>query len=409
MLRSMYSGISGMRNFQTKLDVVGNNIANVNTYGFKKGRVTFQDMMSQTLSGASGAQGNRGGINPKQVGLGATIATIDIIDTQSGLQTTGRSLDLALEGDGYFLVKIGDEHYYTRDGKFGLDPATGAIVNGAGLKVQAYKVDEKGERSRDYGDIMLNPNATLPAKKTENVTLTGNLSKDATEGSEIVEQIKVVDEKGVEHKIEVTFTKKGNGWTMTTPALPADPPAQPVELGSVEFDNNGKLTTTNPQVWKIPLPPAEGETTPRVVDIKPDVSALTGKEGASTPLVKPDGNKEGKLTSFSVGASGEISGVYSNGEVVTVGILAIAKFSNPSGLMRTGGNLLQESVNSGTPNIGIAGDGRGTIAASSLEMSNVDLSEEFTEMIVAQRGFQANTRIITTSDEILQELVNLKR
>lgn len=409
----MYSGISGMRNFQTKLDVVGNNIANVNTYGFKKGRVTFQDMMSQTLSGASGAQGNRGGINPKQVGLGATIATIDIIDTQSGLQTTGRSLDLALEGDGYFLVKIGDEHYYTRDGNFGLDPATGAIVNGAGLKVQAYKVDEKGERSREYGDIMLNPNATLPAKKTENVTLTGNLSKDATEGSEIVEQIQVIDEKGVAHKVEVTFKKTGeNEWKVYTPNIvtdPSNPPAEAEkELAVLTVDDKGKITSNNKQ-WEIPLPPEEGQTNLRNVNINADVAALTGKEGASTPLVKPDGNKEGKLTSFSVGASGEISGVYSNGEVVTVGILAIAKFSNPSGLMRTGGNLLQESVNSGTPNIGIAGDGRGTIAASSLEMSNVDLSEEFTEMIVAQRGFQANTRIITTSDEILQELVNLKR
>lgn len=403
----MYSGISGMRNFQTKLDVVGNNIANVNTYGFKKGRVTFQDMMSQTLSGASGAQGNRGGINPKQVGLGATIATIDIIDTQSGLQTTGRSLDLALEGDGYFLVKIGDEHYYTRDGKFGLDPATGAIVNGAGLKVQAYKVDEKGERSRDYGDIMLNPNATLPAKKTENVTLSGNLSKDATEGSEIVEQIQVVDEKGVAHKIEIILKKTGADWEVFTPKIPADDKDPLVRIDTLKVDDKGQVTNTDS--WKISLPPAEGETNTREITIKPDVSGLTGKEGASTPLVKPDGNKEGKLTSFSVGASGEISGVYSNGEVVTVGILAIAKFSNPSGLMRTGGNLLQESVNSGTPNIGIAGDGRGTIAASSLEMSNVDLSEEFTEMIVAQRGFQANTRIITTSDEILQELVNLKR
>ncbi|MEW8987724.1 MAG: flagellar hook-basal body complex protein [Bacillus sp. (in: firmicutes)] len=137
MLRSMYSGISGMKNFQTKLDVIGNNIANVNTYGFKKGRVTFKDTMNQMVSGASASQDNRGGKNPTQVGLGSTLATIDTIHTQSSLQTTGRSLDLAISGDGYFMVKQGDAQFYTRAGNFYLDD-NGSLVNGDGYKVQAF-------------------------------------------------------------------------------------------------------------------------------------------------------------------------------------------------------------------------------------------------------------------------------
>ena len=140
-----------------------------------------------------------------------------------------------------------------------------------------------------------------------------------------------------------------------------------------------------------------------------DFSALTQYEGSSTALVDPNGNTEGKLESYNIGSLGEINGVYSNGEIIQLVKLAMAKFSNTSGLTKTANNFFQESINSGTPDINVAGEGRGTLASGSLEMSNVDLSEEFTDMIVAQRGFQANTRIITTSDEILQELVNLKR
>ena len=141
MLRSMYSGISGMKNFQTKLDVIGNNIANVNTYGFKKGRVTFKDTMSQMISGASAATDNRGGKNAKQVGLGSTLATIDTIHTGSSLQTTGRSLDLGIDGDGYFVVKVKvSANMYTRAGNFYLDDK-GSLVNADGLKVQAFKED----------------------------------------------------------------------------------------------------------------------------------------------------------------------------------------------------------------------------------------------------------------------------
>jgi flagellar hook protein FlgE len=178
----MYSGISGLKNLQTKLDVIGNNVANVNTYGFKKSRVTFSDAMNQTVSGASAATANKGGTNSKQIGLGSTIATIDTIHTQSSLQTTGRDLDLGISGDGYFVVKQGDSLSYTRAGNFYLDD-NGTLVNANGLKVQAYKIDENGKRSKTIGDVAVNVNAILPAITTTKISVSGNLASDAIGGT----------------------------------------------------------------------------------------------------------------------------------------------------------------------------------------------------------------------------------
>lgn len=395
MLRSMYSGISGMKNFQTKLDVIGNNIANVNTYGFKKGRVTFKDTMSQTISGASAAQNGRGGTNPMQVGLGSTLATVDNIHTQSSLQTTGRALDLAVSGDGYFIVRQGNADFYTRAGNFYLDDS-GTLVNGDGYRVQTYQVDpNSGQRTNNIGDISVNVNAVMSPTPTSDIRINGELSATATAGTVYLQQIKVVDSLGQTHKVDVKFQKTTNAdeWEVYLGE-------EPVPAGTLDF------STTPPQAptWNLDL---DGNGT--VDNVTIDVSGLVQQGNQSTALVNPNGNSEGSLESFSIGPSGEINGIYSNGLVTTLGVLALAKFSNPSGLTKASNNLFQVSINSGPENIGEPGDGRGMIAAGTLEMSNVDLSEEFTEMITAQRGFQANTRIITTSDEILQELVNLKR
>lgn len=394
MLRSMYSGISGMKNFQTKLDVIGNNIANVNTFGYKKGRVTFKDTMSQTISGASAAQDNRGGKNPMQVGLGTTLATIDTIHTGSSLQTTGRSLDLGIDGDGYFVVRQGDAQFYTRAGNFYLDD-NGNLVNADGLKVQAYGVNPAtGDVTNQLGDIAVNVNSIMSPTPTSNIPIEGALSATATEDYEYMQQIKVVDSKGVSHTVEVTFKKLNvaNQWNVSVNGTSA---------GNINFQNT---PPTGPITWPLDL---DGSGNPDTITL--DISKLVQNGNQSNALVNPNGNTEGSLESFNIGAMGEINGVYSNGLVRTLGVLALAKFSNTSGLTKAGNNLFQESINSGTANINVAGEGRGSIASGSLEMSNVDLSEEFTEMITAQRGFQANTRIITTSDEILQELVNLKR
>lgn len=421
MLRSMYSGISGLKNLQTKLDVIGNNVANVNSYGFKKSRVTFSDAMNQTVSGASAATANKGGTNSKQIGLGSTIATIDTIHTQSSLQTTGRDLDLGISGDGYFIVKQGDALSYTRAGNFYLDD-NGTLVNSNGLKVQAFKVDENGKRSKTIGDVAVNVNAILPAVTSTKISVSENLAADAIDGTVFSQQMKVVDEKGKEQTATIYFQKTGDDkWELfdEEPATLGDTSAtKPKSFTSLNFDANGQLVaadktlagqTINISTGKEDDSNTAVDESVQKVKLDFDFSNITQVKGSTTALVNPNGNKEGKLESFNIGSSGEINGVYSNGLITTLGQLAVAKFSNSSGLTKTGGNTFQESINSGTANINIAGEGRGVIASGSLEMSNVDLSEEFTEMIVAQRGFQSNSRIITTSDEILQELVNLKR
>jgi flagellar hook protein FlgE len=392
MLRSMYSGISGMKNFQTKLDVIGNNIANVNTYGFKKGRVTFKDTMNQTISGASAAQNGKGGKNPMQVGLGSTIATIDTIDTQSSLQTTGRSLDLAISGDGYFVVKQGDAQFYTRAGNFYLDEE-GTLVNGDGYKVQSYN-------NGVLEDIKVDVNSILPAQKTNQLTIDGNFPSGVAGNTEQLQQIKVVDSTGNEHTVElkVESTSTAGTWKITIQDKTKS------NLDSLVLTmTNGVISPTS-GTFEVNKGNSEESVSLNIVP-----GNVTSNAGNLNALFSPNGTTQGAIESFSIGQTGEISGVFSNGRVETLGVLALAKFSNAAGLSKVGNNMFQDSVNSGTANIGTPGDGYGSIASGALEMSNVDLSEEFTEMITAQRGFQANTRIITTSDEILQELINLKR
>ncbi|WP_438298581.1 flagellar basal body rod protein FlgG [Sporosarcina sp. FA15] len=290
MLRSMYSGISGLRNFQTKLDVIGNNIANVNTYGFKKGRTIFKDLISQTVAGASGPGTTRGGVNPKQVGLGSQIAAIDTIHSAGSTQFTGNTLDLALAGDGFFQVgqkTAGgiDNIQYTRAGNFYMDE-NGTLVNSDGLYVV-------GIPSINGADAVVTPS--------------------------------------------------GNPLSVPT-----------TNLGTITIPTTAQ--------------------------------------------------------SMSVGQDGKVTYVDDAGVLKYAGTLILAKFPNPGGLNKSGGNNFNSSPNSGTAILNTSTtSGIGTINSGFLEMSNVDLAEEFTELIVAQRGFQANTRIITTSDEILQELVNLKR
>ena len=278
MLRSMYSGISGLKNFQTKLDVVGNNIANVNTFGYKKGRVTFKDLVSQSVGSSSGAGGNVGGTNPKQVGLGASMATVDSVSNQGALQNTGRTLDVAISGEGFFQIQTADGVRYARSGNF-------------------------------YTD------------------LDGNL-----------------------------VTGDGNYVIGSNNAGPLGQPTIPL---------GGGYKTINI--------PANAQ------------NLAIAKDGLVT-YVDPAGTLQ------------------------QAGYISLANFANPGGLEKSGSNMYAISQNSGQPTSATPStNGLGQLTSGTLEMSNVDLSEEFTEMIIAQRGFQANTRIITTSDQILEELVNLKR
>jgi flagellar hook protein FlgE len=407
MLRSMYSGISGMKNFQTKLDVIGNNIANVNTYGYKKGRATFQDLMNQTVSGASRATENRGGQNAMQIGLGSTMASIDTIHTQGSLQTTGRSLDVAVSGDGFFMVRQGNNSLYTRAGNFYLD-SNGSLVTAGGNLVQGFPVDADGVVNRSgVTDIKIDTDTTMAPRATTTASYNGNLKATAAEGTEVEIETIVKDSQGNDISLNITLTKDAgnNAWTANISSLTNGVTVAGGASVSFAFDAEGKLTTAMPH--DLSLTNNNGANDLAIEMDFSNITQFDSSSSANTDTV--NGNSEGYLESFNIGSSGEVNGVFSNGEVRVLSQLALATFSNPGGLTKAGNNLFQESNNSGLPNMGVAGNGRGSLQSGSLEMSNVDLSEEFTEMITAQRGFQANTRIITTSDEILQELVNLKR
>ncbi len=396
MLRSLFSGISGLRSHQTMLDVTGNNIANVNTTGFKASQIQFQDTLSQMLNSATGAQDGVGGQNPAQVGLGVQVAGITTNFTQGASQLTGRSTDMMISGDGFFVVRQGTQSYYTRAGSFDFDSTGQMVLPGDGAIVQGWAAaDGVIDTSRPVGDIKVAVGTVMPAKATTTAPFAGNLQSDAADGTIKTVTVKAYDALGTEREIALEFTKSATGWSMTATDGTATYPA--TGSTAVTFDATGSLTMANP--------------TFTLGGVTVDLTGLKGQAGVDTVAAgKQDGYAAGILESFSLGSDGTITGSFSNGLKQDLGRIAMASFTNPSGLAKAGGSLFTTTVNSGDAQVGSAGTGgRGTLSSGSLEMSNVDLSTEFTQLIIAQRGFQANSRVITTSDEVLQELVNLKR
>ncbi|GIG35499.1 flagellar hook protein FlgE [Cellulomonas pakistanensis] len=397
MLRSLFSGISGLRSHQTMLDVTGNNIANVNTTGFKASQIQFQDTLSQMLNAASAPQDGVGGQNPAQVGLGVQVAGITTNFTQGAAQLTGRSTDMMISGDGFFVVRQGTQQYYTRAGSFDFDSTGQMVLPGDGAMVQGWAADPSGviDTSRPVGDIKVGVGTVMPARATTTTPFAGNLQADAAVGKTKTVAVKAYDALGNAREVALEFTKEATGWTMTATDGTATYPA----TGSVAltFDAAGQ--------------PTFAETTFALGAVTVDLTGVTGMAGVDTIAAgKQDGYAAGILESFTLGSDGTINGAFSNGLKQDLGRIAMASFTNPAGLSKAGGSLFTTTVNSGDPQIGAAGTGgRGTMSSGSLEMSNVDLSTEFTQLIIAQRGFQANSRVITTSDEVLQELVNLKR
>jgi len=475
MMRSLFSGVSGLRNHQTRMDVIGNNIANVNTVGFKKSRVTFQDMLSQTLRGASSATANRAGTNPMQVGLGMSLASIDIIHTGGSPQSTGKNTDLSIEGEGFFLLSDGLNTYYTRAGNFDFDTNKTFYHTSTGMIVKGYMADANGVINPDSPlvDINLASQVTSPPKATSNVTYSKNLdsrvsavttpttaSYNHTTGTDTVidlggvitdvsiagltqgtdykvdyssgkitifasvgtatydvtytkahfqAPIQVHDSKGFTHMVTAIFTKIGdNTWAVDTVIRDPEQGDMVVTggVGTLTFSpSTGKLvdSTVTPATYAIAGADA--------LNFALDFSNVTEYAGDFTIFASgQDGYTAGDLEGITVDTTGTITGSFSNGQSRKLAQIAIATFANPSGLMRVGNNLFQPSNNSGVPNTGLPGlSGRGIVKPETLEMSNVDLSEEFVDMIITQRGFQANSRVITTSDQILEELVNLRR
>ncbi|QYF74666.1 flagellar hook protein FlgE [Cryobacterium sp. PAMC25264] len=395
MLRSLYSGISGLRAHQTMLDVTGNNIANVNTTAFKASATQFQDTLSQLTQGASGPGAQTGGTNPAQVGLGVQVAGISTNFTQGSSQSTGKAGDMLISGDGFFVTKEGGQTLYSRAGSFDFD-SSGRLVTPSGAIVQGWgAVNGVINEGGALGDITLPQNVVIAGTVTTSAAMGGNLPSDAAEGKSVLLDIKVYDAAGAARTVSLTFTRTAaaGGWAVSgTDGTAAGSPTGSTTLAFTD----GKLVSGPDLV---------------VGGITVSMAALTGFAGLSTAVVaSKSGSAPGSLESYSFSKDGTLIGLFSNGEQKALGRIALATFTNPGGLEKTGSNGYQATFNSGTAEIGAPGStGLGSLTGGALEMSNVDLSQEFTNLIVAQRGFQANARIITTSDEVLQELTNLKR
>jgi flagellar hook protein FlgE len=487
MMRCLYAGVSGLINHQVRMDVIGNNIANVNTTGFKKSRVNFQDMLSQTLSGAARPGDDKGGVNPKQVGLGMVIASIDTIHTQGSLQTTGNNLDMSISGNGFFVLNDGDKRFYTRAGAFGLDK-DGLMVNpGTGLKVQGWMSKDLGGQyiinsATDAGDIKIPLYSKDPAKATKNIDFKCNLmSEMPTMTPEVfvgasekdlatktwTSSINMFDSQGTPLEAKFTFYKTGpNQWRVTTDVYQNDPdnPGSKIKLANdkvglstnagapmaagqkdfiLTFDNMGRIITVTDQAGNAigdgdptkntglninlkyispALPTPTGTLPPQEMSVQLNLG-ISGKvrtddgigitqfsSGFTTKPFRQDGFGLGYLEGLKIDDTGAITGVFSNGNNRTLAQVALANFSNVQGLEKAGETNFVYSNNSGEPDISPAGTmGKGKIMAGALEMSNVDLSNEFVDMIVTQRGFQSNSKTIQTADQMLQELLNLKR
>lgn len=534
---ALYTAVTGLQAHQRKTDVIADNIANVNTTGFRGSSVAFQDLFAQTLQGPRGPEGNFGGTNPVQVGLGVSIGSIDTRFTQGTITNTGVNTDMAIEGDGFFTLSDGQTQSYTRDGSFEvnaqgylIEPATGQFVlgymadadgaidtatgltqlqipvGGAAIVNPTSVVDFLGNLDSDagVGTVIERTVQVYDSLGTERLlrlrfvkapetnawdwqvatgpqgNVVGNFSTTAVVGDTVVERMRVTDSAGTERLVTITYTKTGaNNWdwqassadptvsltgngTLTfDPAAPSNGRISAGQTGNVAIDYGGGVTAnfdldfsltsetndpTNitsydpPQVSDPAIDTVTGTgtlqfgTDGRVltggtgnisvdfVDGDPavptdpllfnlDLSELTQLSGESDAAITfQDGYPRGVLESFGIARDGIINGVYTNGLTLEIGQVGLANFANNGGLERTGNNQFLETASSGIAQVGLPNTGgRGTVSGGVLERSNVDLSTEFSNLIVTQRGFQANARTFTTADAILQETVNLVR
>jgi len=407
MMRSMFAAVSGLRAHQTMADVIGNNIANVNTTGFKASRVEFADTLSQLQQAGSLANEAIGTVNPTQVGLGVKVAATQVSQSQGAALVTNQTTDVAIGGGGFFVVRRDGEQLYSRAGSFRFD-SEGGLVNPSGGRVQGWVRDDALGRintNAPLSDIAVPAGQTIAPVATSLVEYGGNLSVDQLVTEPPVASImEVIDGQGVVHTVSLAFSKiADDSWEVAL----TDAGGTAIATQAIGFD---------PGTGEIINPPgavAVTFTTPNgtPVNFDFDLSTMT-QYGASTDpfMVSSDGSEAGSLRGFAIGASGLISGVFSNGENRELGQIALASFTNPNGLGAEGDTEFRATLASGNAAVGQAGTGgRGLLAGGQLEASNVELGLEFTNLIIAQRGFQANSRVITTSDEMIQELVNLSR
>lgn len=425
ILSSLYTGVSGMTAQGEALGVISDNIANANTIGFKASRAEFQDIISKNLKGILG--GN-------QIGRGVKIGAVNPILSQGNVDATEKVTDLAVSGDGYFKVKGSDGDSFTRDGSFHFDKE-GYLVTNDNQRVQGFQADEKGNILNKMADIKF-PRALIPAKGTSEVKMDLNLDsrmeptkkfdgKDPYSTSHYSTGVEMYDSQGNKHLLSMFFNKTADReWSFhgmvdgkEVSGGEEGALAQVCE-GKLKFTVDGKLESQ--EVTDAQFNFKGGALQNQKIKLNfGDAIAEGGKGldgtkqyGKNSDLISwhQDGAAAGTITSLSFNDEGNLTAVYSNGQAADLAQIALAKFENPEALFKVGNNRLKESRDSGGPSMGAPGaSGRGKLFAKSLERSTVDLATEFVNMIQNQRGFQANAKTITTTDELLNEVIQLKR
>ncbi len=408
MIGSLYCGISGLSANATAMSVIGDNIANVNTIGFKSSRSLFANLLSTSLVGSTGNEIGRGtyfwGVNPSWI--------------QGSFENTGSPTDLAINGKGLFVLQDdAGAQYYSRAGAFNFNE-NGDLVNLDGLVVQGYSIATDGTLG-SLGNINVPGESTTPPGATTQFTVDVNLDSRVEVGTEYTTSFTAYDSLGSEIPITIKFTKTAAdtwGWEATVPTEFVGAGNETVGSGSLTFNGDGSLQSGTDPTLSIAL--TNGATTP--LDITWDLyNDNTGESNGDLTQYSSDcaftfqtqdGYPSGTLRGISVDDAGVITGSYSNGRLVPIYQIALADFASYYGLTKIANNLYEESGASGQPVIGVPGTGTlGSISAGALEMSNVDLATEFVKMITTQRAFQANSKIITTSDELLSDLINIRR
>jgi flagellar hook protein FlgE len=426
--RSLEIGVAGLRANSEALGVAGDNIANVNTVGFKRSRAEFQDMVSGSFTGLTKAVA---------AGSGSRIANVDQVWTQGAIVSTDSPTDLALSGDGFFVVDgtiSGVEgRFFTRAGQFTVDQE-GRLVNSDSLRLQGYAAAPDGTLSAAISDLTVGT-GTVPASPTANVTETVNLNSDATvpaafsaadptTTSSFSNTVTVYDSLGNSHEVTVYYRNGGGGtwdWHAMVDGgdvgLPAGVPVEVGTGGTLTFNTDGELANDASTAVSFNFVNA---TAGQAITFDFGTSIAEGGTGldGSTQFASPstttrltqDGFAAGTVSAISIASNGQITGVFTNGHTRLIGQIAVATFASVSGLDRNGQGLWNQTVESGQAMIGAAASGgRGSVVSGALEQSNVDLANEFVNLILYQRGFTASSKVVTTSDEVYQELVNLKR
>lgn len=427
--RSLLAAVSGITADQTYLDEIANNVANVNTIGYKSGTVMFGDLLAEQITGATAPTATSGGINPVAIGSGVRVVAVNTNLAEGTIQSTGNPTDVAITGNGYLVVKDNGQQLYTRDGALTVD-AKGTLTTLSGAVVQGWNVTATGKIN--YGavsNLAIPTGQAIAAKTTSRITVKGNLPAwdgTGTKPQAVTQTVDAYNALGTVVPIVLTFTVTStsatthNTWKVTATATGT---ATPLFTGKITFDpTSGKITkitktstaqtpgATGGYTLTLALPtgfPHTTATTKLTLYLAPSSSpnALTQFTGGTTVTVSQNGYPSGDLATYSVSSDGVIVGKFSNGATLTLGQIALASFTNPGGLADIGNGLFQTSANSGQAQVGVAGTGiRGTLLGGELEGSNVNLGTELTDLITAQEAYTANTRAIVTTQTVMQAL-----